>query len=73
MGQPVAIICMAHTAAELRSQAVRSDDADQARRLLAIAMILDGVSRAEPHARPAWTARRCVTGCTATISRVWTG
>jgi transposase len=47
MGQPVAIIRTEHTAAELRSQAVRSDDADQARRLLAIAMILDGVSRAD--------------------------
>ncbi|HEY2618963.1 MAG TPA: IS630 family transposase, partial [Acetobacteraceae bacterium] len=47
MGQAVAITRMNHTAAELRALAAQSDDADQARRLLAIAMILDGASRAD--------------------------
>lgn len=47
MGQPVAIIRTDHTAKELRGLATRSDNADQARRLLAIAMILDGASRAD--------------------------
>ena len=47
MGQPVAIIRTDHTARELRGLATRSDNADQARRLLAIAMILDGASRAD--------------------------
>jgi transposase len=47
MGQPVAIIRTEHTAGALRGLATRSDDVDQARRLLAIAMILDGVSRAD--------------------------
>jgi transposase len=36
-----------HSAAELRSLAAKSRDPAQARRLLAIAMILDGASRAE--------------------------
>src|SRR3954471_486797 len=47
MGQPVAIIRTEHTAGALRGLATRSDDVDQARRLLAIAMILDRVSRAD--------------------------
>ena len=34
------------TAAELRSAAVRADDAQVARRALAIAMVMDGLSRA---------------------------
>lgn len=47
MGQPVAIIRTNHTAGELRGLAVRGDDADQVRWLLAIAMILDGAARAD--------------------------
>lgn len=47
MGQPVVIIRTDHTAQEPRGLATRGDDADQARRLLAIAMILDGTSRAD--------------------------
>lgn len=45
MGKALAITRTDHTASELRSCAARSDDADQARRLLAIALILDGGSR----------------------------
>ncbi len=36
-----------HTASELRGCAAKCDDADQARRLLAIALLLDGASREE--------------------------
>lgn len=47
MGKAVAITRSNHSAAELRRLAAHSDDADQTRRLLAIAMVLDGASRAD--------------------------
>jgi transposase len=45
MTAPVTIKRMDHTSAELRELAVRSRDAAQSRRLLAIALVLDGSSR----------------------------
>ena len=45
MSAAIEITCQDHTAAELRAVAARCDDAGQTRRLLAIAMILDGASR----------------------------
>ena len=45
MSAAVKITNMDHTAVELRIRAAKSHDADQARRLLAIAMTLDGASR----------------------------
>jgi transposase len=45
MTAPVRIKRMDHTSAELRELAVRSRDAAQSRRLLAIALVLDGSSR----------------------------
>ena len=45
MSAAVKIVCMEHTAAELRAFAVKSRDPAQSRRLLAIAMLLDGASR----------------------------
>ena len=45
MTAPVMIKRMDHTSAELRELAVRSRDAAQSRRLLAIARVLDGSSR----------------------------
>jgi transposase len=45
MTAPVMIKRMEHTSAELRELAVRSRDAAQSRRLLAIALVLDGSSR----------------------------
>ncbi|MGC2399195.1 MAG: helix-turn-helix domain-containing protein, partial [Acidobacteriaceae bacterium] len=45
MGQAVAITRTEHTAAELRGLAAKSRDAAQVRRLLAMALILDGRSR----------------------------
>jgi hypothetical protein len=44
MGAPVIITRTDHTPAEFRALAVKSDDADKARRLLAIAMVLEGTS-----------------------------
>lgn len=45
MGQPVSITRTDDSAADLRRLATRSDDTAQSRRLLAIAMVLDGASR----------------------------
>lgn len=47
MGSAVPITRSEHTAAELRGLAARSSNAAQARRLLALAMVLDGTTRAE--------------------------
>ena len=47
MGKALAIIRTDHTASDLRARAAKCDDADQARRVLAIAMVLDGSSRQE--------------------------
>ena len=45
MGQPVSITRTDDSAADLRRLATRSDDTAQSRRLLGIAMVLDGASR----------------------------
>jgi transposase len=45
MSAAVAITRIDHTPAELRASAAKTDDAAQARRLLAIAMIMEGASR----------------------------
>ena len=45
MSAAIKITCMNHPPAELRALAAKCSDASQARRLLAIAMILDGVPR----------------------------
>jgi len=45
MGAAIKITNTDHGAAELRAQAAKSSDADKARRLMAIAMVLDGASR----------------------------
>jgi len=47
MPRAVAITRKDHTAAELRRAAARTDDADAARRMLALAHVLDGRSRGE--------------------------
>lgn len=47
MGAAVKISRTDHTSAELRAIGARSDDADQTRRLLAIALVLEGATRAE--------------------------
>lgn len=47
MAQALAITRMTHTAGELRAAAGKSSDAAQVRRLLAIALVLDGDTRTE--------------------------
>ena len=47
MGQAIAITREDHSPGELRKLAGESDDADVVRRLLALAMVLDGYSRSE--------------------------
>jgi transposase len=47
MAQALAITRTAHTAGELRAAAGKSSDAAQVRRLLAIALVLDGDTRTE--------------------------
>ena len=42
MSAAIKITCMDYSAVELRAVAAKCSDGDQARRLLAIAMILDG-------------------------------
>ena len=46
-GRPVEITCTELTATDLRRAAARSRDADAARRMLAIALVLEGKSRRE--------------------------
>ncbi len=57
MGRAVTVTRTEHTAMSLRSLAAKSDDAAQARRLLALAMVLDGASR-EDAARQAGLDRQ---------------
>ena len=47
MGRAVAVGRTDHSAGELRAMASKCSDADQVRRLLAIALVLDGASRGE--------------------------
>ena len=51
MSAAVAITRMDHTPTELRAAAAKTGDAAQARRLLAIAMILEGTSRLDAACR----------------------
>ena len=61
MGAAVKINNTDHTAAELRTRAAKSNDADQARRLLAIAMILDSRLNSDLCASDRlWIRRRAV-------------
>jgi hypothetical protein len=48
--------------AELRRLAKREKGGDQARRLLALAAVYDGLSREEADGWAAWTVKPCATG-----------
>ena len=61
MGQAVPIRTD-YTASEVRRFAKRAKDGAQVRRLLALAAVLDEVSREEAAKLGGWIARRCVTG-----------
>ena len=51
-----------YTASEVRRFAKRAKDGAQVRRLLALAAVLDEVSREEAAKLGGWIAKRCVTG-----------
>ena len=77
MAAAVQVICRDHTAAELRGLAAKSGNAAQARRMLSIAMVLEGKTRADA-ARLAgmdrqtlrdWVHRYNEAGITGLISR----
>src|SRR3954471_6301624 len=70
MGQAVAITNRDHSAEALRRIAARHKDAEVVRRLLALALVLEGVSRTEAARRNGMDGRPCVVGCTATTRQV---
>ena len=47
----------------------RCRDAKAARRMLALALVLEGARARRRRGRPAWTGRPCATGCTATTRK----
>ena len=61
MGQAVPVRTD-YTASEVRRFARRAKDGAQARRLLALAAVLDGASREEQRRSAGWTARRAGLG-----------
>jgi hypothetical protein len=74
MGKAIEITLLERSAAELRELAARTRDGAVVRRLLGIALLLDGWSRGEAatacpgegRGRAEWTVRLCATGCIAT-------
>jgi hypothetical protein len=57
------------TASDLRREAGRTKDADAARRMLAIALLLEGHGREQEARRRVWIAKRCGIGFTAASQR----
>jgi hypothetical protein len=70
MGRPIEITRLEHSATALRELAARTHDGAVVRRLLGIALILEG-HRREEAAR--LIDRRCATGLIATTQTVWPG
>ncbi len=67
----VAITRAEPDAVGLRHAAARTKDADAARRMLALALVLDGRSRADAARSCGMTGRPCATGCIASMSTGW--
>ena len=67
VGAAISITRADHTAVQLRALATKSRDPAQSRRLLAIAMVLDGSSRLEAARQTGMIARPFVIGCIATM------
>ena len=61
MGQAVPVRAD-YTASEVRRFARRAKDGAQARRLLALAAVLDGLRGRKQRRSAGWTARHCGTG-----------
>ena len=73
MGQAIAITREDHSAGELRKLAGESDDADVVRRLLALAMVLDGYSRSEAACHDGMDRQTLRDWCIAIMPRGLTG
>ena len=58
------------TPLDLRREAARTKETDAARRMLAIALLLEGNGRSRRRASRVWIAKRCEIGFTATTVRV---
>ena len=69
MSAAIAITRRDLTAGELRAGAARSREAQASRRMLAIALVLEGVDRKSAAETCGWIGRRCGTGYTATMRR----
>ncbi len=61
-----------HAAADLRGLAARRRDVAQSRRLLAIAMVLEGCSRLDAARQAGMAGKPCAAGCTAITKSAWT-
>jgi hypothetical protein len=66
MGHSVAVRCD-YTSGQIRALAKRCRDADQARRLLSIAAVVDGASRAAAAKIGGMDRQTCAIGCTASM------
>ena len=66
MGKPIEITRLDRSASELRELAVKTEDGDMVRRLLGIALLLDGGLAMMPRRPAGWTGRPCAIGCIAT-------
>ena len=69
MGAAVPITRLDLTAQELRRAAGAEKDGAAARRILALALVLDGVDRKTAAQTAAWTGRPCGIGCIVTMPR----
>ena len=70
IARPIEITRLERSAVELRELAVKTEDSDVVRRLLGIALLLDGWLAAKRRRPVAWTGRCCTTGCIATTGLV---
>ena len=66
MGKSIEVTRKDHTPSDLRRFAGKTEDGGQVRRLLGVALVLEGWPRGEAQRQAAWTARYCATGCIAT-------
>ena len=69
----VAITRLDYTASQLRGEAKRADDADAARRMLALALVLEGKPRSEAAISCGMDRQILAIGCIATTPKVWLG
>ena len=73
MGRPIEITRLEHSATALRELAARTHDGAVVRRLLGIALILEGHRREEAARLSGMDRRRYATGLIATTQTVWPG